>query len=102
MRLVRGRSTPAIRAILLFLVGSGVHRVHGLQSVSAFAGSPVRPFTGFACYPCLCLCFWFVQITRTTPRRRTILHLSQIFLTDALTFMISTRSSDDFDDASPC
>src|SRR5215831_13575393 len=53
MRLVRGRSTPAIRAI---------------------------------CYPCLCLCFEFVQITRTTPRRRTILHLSQIRLTDARTF----------------
>ena len=28
-----------------------------------------------------------MQITRTTPRRRTILHLSQIRLTDALTFM---------------
>jgi len=29
----------------------------------------------------------FVQITRTTPRRRTILHLSQIRFTDALTFI---------------
>src|SRR5262249_7549230 len=38
-------------------------------------------------YPCLCLCFWFGQITRTTPRRRTILHLSQIRLTEALTFI---------------
>jgi hypothetical protein len=28
-----------------------------------------------------------LQITRTTPRRRTILHLSQIRLTDARTFM---------------
>jgi hypothetical protein len=27
-----------------------------------------------------------VQITRTTPRRRTILHLTQIFLTDERTF----------------
>jgi len=35
-------------------------------------------------YPCRCLCFWLLQITRTTPRRRTILHLSQIRLTDAL------------------
>ena len=29
------------------------------------------------------------QITRTTPRRRTILHLSQIRFTDALTFIVS-------------
>jgi hypothetical protein len=39
-------------------------------------------------YPCLCLCLAFVQITRTTPRRRTTLHLSQIRFTDALTFMM--------------
>ena len=38
-------------------------------------------------YPCRCLCFEFVQITRTTPRRRTTLHLSQMRLTDALTFI---------------
>src|SRR5258706_1884439 len=37
-------------------------------------------------YPCLCLCFWFEQITNTTPWRRTILHFTQIFLTDDLTF----------------
>jgi len=43
-------------------------------------------------YPCLCLCFAFVQMTRTTPRRRTTLHLSQIRLTDALTFMMSYAS----------
>src|SRR5260370_21847654 len=39
-------------------------------------------------YPCRCLCFEFSQITRTTPRRWMILHLSQIFLTEALTFII--------------
>jgi hypothetical protein len=39
-------------------------------------------------YPWRCLCFEFTQITRTTPLRWMILHLSQIFLTDALTFII--------------
>src|SRR6266849_8360257 len=38
-------------------------------------------------YPCRCLCLEFSQITRTTPLRWMILHLSQIFLTDALTFI---------------
>jgi hypothetical protein len=33
------------------------------------------------------LCFGFVQITRTTPRRRTILHLLHIRLTEARTFI---------------
>ena len=31
-------------------------------------------------------------MTRTTPRRRTILHLSQILLMDALTFILLPTS----------
>ena len=45
---------------------------------------------GILPYPCLCLCFGFSQMTRTTRFRFTILHLSQIFLTEALTFTIFT------------
>src|SRR5512139_3484875 len=41
------------------------------------------------CYPCLCLCFWFGQMILTTPWRRITLHLTQIFLTDDLTFTFS-------------
>ena len=41
-------------------------------------------------YPCRCLCFGFVHITRTTPLRWMILQLSQIFFTDARTFMVSS------------
>jgi len=37
-------------------------------------------------YPWRCLCFGFSQITRTTPWRLMILHLSHIFFTDGLTF----------------
>ena len=38
-------------------------------------------------FPCRCLCLGLVQMTRTTPRRRMILHSSQIRLTEARTFI---------------
>src|SRR4051812_24778306 len=76
-RFVRGRSTPAIRAIS-----------QTLSVRSHFALRPAHLALRSHVYPCRCLCFWFEQITRTTPRRRTILHLSQIRLTDARTFIV--------------
>jgi hypothetical protein len=33
------------------------------------------------------LCFWFAQMMRTTPWRRTTLHFTQIFFTDERTFI---------------
>ncbi len=40
-------------------------------------------------YPWRCLWRGFSQMIRTTPFRRMILHLSQIFFTEALTFILS-------------
>ena len=53
------------------------------------------------CYPCLCLCFWFGQMTRTTPRRRITLHFTHIFLTDDLTFTFLYLSPASHDAAPP-
>jgi len=39
-------------------------------------------------YPCLCLCFGLEQTTKSLPFLLTSLHLSHIFFTDALTFMM--------------
>lgn len=49
-----------------------------------------RPLTtDHSAYPCFCLCFTFVQMTRTTPLRRTILQFSQILRTLARTFILT-------------
>src|SRR5688572_12911013 len=46
------------------------------------------------CYqPWRCLCRGSAQITRTTPLRRTILHLRQIFFTEAITFITASLCS---------
>jgi hypothetical protein len=44
-------------------------------------------------YPCRCLCLGFLQMTRTTPFRRTILQLSHNRFTDARTFMVFYSSN---------
>ena len=41
-------------------------------------------------YPCRCLWRGSVQITLTTPLRRMILQLRQIFLTEASTFIANS------------
>lgn len=44
-------------------------------------------------YPWRCLCFGFSHMTITRPLRLIILHFSQIFLTEGLTFIVSLHSA---------
>lgn len=57
-------------------------------STPAMRGTEFPPWWAIN-YPCLCLCLGLTQIILTTPRRFTILHLSHLTLTEALTFMTS-------------
>src|SRR3954453_5995848 len=51
-------------------------------------------------YPCFCLCFVFVQMTRTIPLRRTILQFSQMRRTLLRTFMTQPLANNE-NDGSP-
>jgi len=69
MCLLRGKSTPAIRAKFVLLYRK-LAKILNKKS-----------------YPCRCLCFLFAQATLTTPLRFKILHSLHIFLTDDRTFI---------------
>src|SRR5438552_772778 len=83
-RLFSGKSTPAIRATL----ASVTHVSRSAVRESRTANNEPRR------YPCLCLCFGTTQMMRTTPCRRTILHLAQILLTDDRTFIKPPRAAE--------
>ncbi len=97
VRLSRGRSTPAIRAIafplcLLVRVKRSQICAHGAPagaiSKCATVGHLTGPVLIETFHPCLCLCRGFTQSTLTTPRRLTTLHFAQIGLTEDFTFIL--------------
>jgi len=74
---------PAIRAIgYLRLCADDGENLQLYLSAQAL----IKPFAA-RLHPWRCLCRGFGQMTRTTPLRRTILHLRQILFTDAITFI---------------
>ncbi len=101
-----GKSIPAIRAILYSLpsFACSVAIICCFKSCSSllifksivqclFAfDAPLSYLLGnnpdLSDYPCRCLCLGFSQIIAIRPFRRITLHFSQIFLTEALTFML--------------
>src|SRR6266516_2393633 len=88
----RGRSTPAIRAMMLYASRDAAGFLALSFDYELRACSKLLARSSPLSQPCLCLCFEFTQITRTTPLRWMTLHLSQIFLTDALTFITRLSS----------
>ena len=105
-RLSLGKSIPAIRAIRPPISSANFqkdvqkgqparpqekknrrHTLSGTLRIFRLRERRWGPFST-SCYPWRCLCLGFSHSTRTTPRRRTTLHLEQIGLTDDLTFII--------------
>src|SRR5689334_21096379 len=84
--------TPAIRAMVYLSVVAFVHASVGRgrpeRLTSPLGAGERSERERMSIYPCRCLCrASAVQMTHTTPLRRTILQLRQIFLTEASTFI---------------